>query len=414
MRIAVWHNLPSGGGKRALYNHVRGLKKLGHYLESWCPQTADQTYLPLSDLITEHIVPLKMPDNNYYKFNGVVNRINVLEKNCQKCAQEINLGNFDLLYANACMYLRTTAIGKYVNLPKAIYLGEPYRWLYEALPQLPWLALPALGISPWMPKYWKRFIKDYLNIRALRIQAREELSYAKAFNLILANSYYSRESILRSYGLDSQVCYLGVDTDLFYDQKRSRNCSVVGLGAFIPEKNVGFILKALSYVKNPQPFLVWVSNVVHDEYLYEMRQLAHYLNINLEVKVNISDGELVDVLNTSLLLLYAPRLEPFGLAPLEANACGLPVIAVAEGGVRETVIDGQNGLIVDNDPKCMANAIQNLIDNQDYLESLRINCPLVVKARWSLSTSIINLEKKLLLLNSDLKNKAKSFIPLGS
>ena len=43
-------------------------------------------------------------------------------------------------------------------------------------------------------------------------------------------------------------------------------------------------------------------------------------------------------IHSTAAMLYAPRLEPFGLAPLEANACGLPVIAVPEGGVRETVV----------------------------------------------------------------------------
>src|SRR6266446_7167318 len=46
VKIAVWHNLPSGGGKRALYYHVRGLVERGHTVESWCPPTADQSYLP--------------------------------------------------------------------------------------------------------------------------------------------------------------------------------------------------------------------------------------------------------------------------------------------------------------------------------------------------------------------------------
>src|SRR5438034_4095223 len=55
MRIAVWHNLPMGGGKRALYEHVCGLVQRGHYVEAWCPPTAPQTYLPLSPMIKEHI-----------------------------------------------------------------------------------------------------------------------------------------------------------------------------------------------------------------------------------------------------------------------------------------------------------------------------------------------------------------------
>ena len=66
MRIAVWHNLPSGGGKRALYYHVRGLVERGHSVEAWCPSTSDRNYLPLSELITEHVVPIDIPQRNKF------------------------------------------------------------------------------------------------------------------------------------------------------------------------------------------------------------------------------------------------------------------------------------------------------------------------------------------------------------
>mgnify|MGYP003343066273 CR=1 FL=1 len=58
MRIAVWHNLPSGGGKRALWNHVRGLLARGHHVEAFCPAPAAGGYLPLGDLCPEHALPL--------------------------------------------------------------------------------------------------------------------------------------------------------------------------------------------------------------------------------------------------------------------------------------------------------------------------------------------------------------------
>jgi hypothetical protein len=61
MKIAVWHNLPSGGSKRALYDHVRGLVTRGHIVEAWCPQTADPNYLPLRGIVREHILPLDWP-----------------------------------------------------------------------------------------------------------------------------------------------------------------------------------------------------------------------------------------------------------------------------------------------------------------------------------------------------------------
>src|SRR5438270_5425310 len=46
MKIAIWHNLPSGGAKRALHDQVVGLKARGHELEVWCPSSADPNYLP--------------------------------------------------------------------------------------------------------------------------------------------------------------------------------------------------------------------------------------------------------------------------------------------------------------------------------------------------------------------------------
>ena len=61
MKIAVWHNLPSGGGKRALYYHVRGLVGRGHELACWSLDTADQSYLPLSEFAPERIVPTDLP-----------------------------------------------------------------------------------------------------------------------------------------------------------------------------------------------------------------------------------------------------------------------------------------------------------------------------------------------------------------
>jgi len=58
MKIAVWHNLSSGGGKRALYHHCNGLAARGHKVEVWCPDTADRSYLPLDEFGTVHVLPL--------------------------------------------------------------------------------------------------------------------------------------------------------------------------------------------------------------------------------------------------------------------------------------------------------------------------------------------------------------------
>src|SRR5258708_39613497 len=70
MKIAVWHNLPSGGGKRALYYHVRGLVQRGHSVESWCSPLADRSYLPLSEFVTDHVVPLEVKTGRLTKLTA--------------------------------------------------------------------------------------------------------------------------------------------------------------------------------------------------------------------------------------------------------------------------------------------------------------------------------------------------------
>src|SRR5580658_6941255 len=99
MRIAVWHNLPSGGGKRALYDHVSGLLDRGHEVESWCPPTADQEFLPLGDLIVEHVAPMTTSDDvvlkralNYRskRASGLLARLKAMDEHSRRCASEIN------------------------------------------------------------------------------------------------------------------------------------------------------------------------------------------------------------------------------------------------------------------------------------------------------------------------------------
>ena len=80
---------------------------------------------------------------------------------------------------------------------------------------------------------------------------------------------------------------------------------------------------------------------------------------------------------------------------LEANACGLPVVAVAEGGVRETVQDGVNGLLVEEDEPAMAAAIDRLRGDPALRRALGENGRRIVAERWSLETAADRLERRL-------------------
>ena len=406
MKIAVWHNLPSGGGKRSLYYHVKGLLERGHTIELWCPPTADRSYLPLTDLITEHLIPFNWEPRSaktlvgkaLNHFYDITTKITAMDAHCQECANEINAGDFDLLFVNPCTFFRTTSLGRYVKIPKVLYLQEPYRWLYEAMPRLPWLALPESPKPWWQSRsYTLAYINNFFEVQALRLQAREELENAQAYDRILVNSLFSRESVQRAYGLDSQVCYLGIDTKLFEPLHLPREKMVVGLGAIYSGKGLERAVRAIGTITpSERPPLVWIGNVAVPSYLDEIEKLAGSLGVEFIPKVRISDAEIITLLNQASVMIYTPILEPFGYAPLEANACGTPVVAIAEGGVRETVEDGINGFLIDGyDPIKIGIAISKLITKTELSIEMGKKSRQLVIEKWSLKSSTDNIEQAL-------------------
>jgi len=430
LRIAIWHNLPSGGGKRQLYSHVKGLVKRGHYVESWCPDTADVDFLPLREIISEHVLPLSSRSTDFDLMlrpaNVVEKLLAVMEDHCRECAQEINRGGFDVLFVNACKYLRTSPISKYVFLPSTIYLGEPYRWFYEALPELPWIGqhdrqldsdlrgrnhqsikhLLSCGVKrllrPWAGHRSSRRAFDPV-LMGTQMQAHAEREYARSFDSILVNSIYSRESILRAYNLPSCVCYLGIDTDHFKPSGEAKERFVIGLGTIYHAKGVDRAIRAIAAIPiEKRPSLVWIGNGASEHDLENYVHLAAQLTVDFRPKVNASDAEVISYLSRAAAIIYTSRLEPFGLAPLEANACGTAVVGIAEAGVRETVLDGVNGFLAsDETPSALGGLIASLTESADAGREMGARAREHVERHWSMKACIDKIEEQLIALFSE-------------
>ncbi len=408
MRIAIWHNLPSGGGKRALYEQVAGLLARGHTLEAWCPSYADQVYLPLNQLIPEHVLPCPPVNWDEGAGQGPVRRLasryrqsqtmlRTMLAHGQAAAAAIAQGGFDIVLAHPCLLLRVPAVGRYSSLPTLLYLHEPDRDLYEAAPRLPWAALDQPAGAWRSPQQWGRWLVDAVRVQTLRRRVQQELTSVQAFDSVLVNSLYSRESLLRVYGLEAHVCYLGVEAERFRPTGAPRQPFVVSLGAFAPAKRVDLALRALATIAaDIRPELVWIANVSVPTYAAEMTQLAARCGVKLTVLVGITDAAVVDWLSRAAVMLYTPRLEPFGLAALEASACETPVVAVAEGGVRETIVSEVNGLLVNGaDPAALGAAVQRVLADPVWARTLGAAGRQRVLEKWSWSASVLQLEEAL-------------------
>lgn len=407
MKIAVWHNLPSGGGKRALYYHVRGLVKRGHELSCWRLDTADHSYLPLSEFALERVVPtglkgdgIGLTDWLAPGYSAAVERLQAFDEACKQCAQEIEAGDFDLVFANSSICYHVPFILRHLRLKKVLYLQEPSRFLYEARPVLPWVASASDDLNGRLfgPR---NLLADYPNLQTLRLQAKQEWLNVHACDRVLVNSYFSRESLLRAYGVDSQVCYLGVDTTLFRNLSLERERFVVGLGSLDPIKRVDLALNALALLPEPRPPLVWIANSGSETYRNEVGELASSLGVTLLIKMAISDTEIIETLNKAAVLICTATLEPFGLSVLEANACGLPVVGVAEGGFRETIKDGVNGFLVEPDAESIAGAVDRLLCDPVLAKQLGDAGVANVQQSWDVEGSVDRLEKNLLQVKDE-------------
>jgi glycosyltransferase involved in cell wall biosynthesis len=408
LRIAVWHNLLSGGAKRALFDHIKGLLAFGHHIEVWSPPSADIDYLSLRSLVDHHFVDLTIPPaprglrrvaGIYQEHDRIVSQLNALDVHCRACAKQINTGGFDVLFANSSSILYNTPIGRYVQVPSLIYLGEPYRWLYEALPRLPWLAIETAR-RKFSLATARQFLNDYFTTSAYRLQAREELANAKAFDKILVNSFFSRESVARAYGLDSRVCYLGIDPSLFSVSDAKKQDYVVSLGGLYPLKRPKLAIEAIGSIdERNRPSLVWIGNFADENYKEYIVQLAKAKSVDLKLLIGISDQELVCTLQKAAVMIYTPLLEPFGYAPLEANACGTAVVGISEGGVRETIHEGLNGnLLPDCRPEPLGQAILAYTSHLKYAELMGNQARNYVVEKWPILKSQSRIEAELLSL----------------
>ena len=390
MRIAIYHNLPSGGGKRALYEMVRGLAAR-HELDVYTLSSAEHDFCDLRPHSREHLVfpfePLPLARRPFGRLNQGIRvldlcRLQLLQK---EIAAQINAAGYDAVFVHHCRYGQAPALLRFLAVPSVYYCQEPPRRLYEPRVQRPYSEFSAAQ------RLGNRF--DPLPALYLRVLGGLDRAAVLAASLVLVNSAYSRESLYRTYGIFARVCYLGVDTERFRPQSLPRGEFVLSVGALNPRKGFGFLLRSLALIRaERRPRLVIVSNFEGPGERHYLESLAGSLEVDLGFRVMVSDEELVRLYNQAQLTLYAPIMEPFGFVPLESMACGTPVVGVREAGVRESIVEGQTGLLTERDPGLFANAVTELKADHQRLVDYGIAAISHVKSQWTWERTVSQLE----------------------
>lgn len=405
LRIAVWHNLLGGGGLRTLHLAARWLVARGHTIETFCPGSADRTSWPMAAVGPEHVFALPAAPRHGWQhaqwpaYSAAQDRLRVMEAHAAEAAKAIAAGKFDVLFAQPCQFLAAPAVVRHRPCPTALWLLEPCRRLYECGPGWVWHAPePDARLGRWSPRRIKRGLENLMGAQGARLQAREEARNAAAADVLIANSRYSRESLLRAYGVDAEVCYPAVDLEVFRPTGVPRQDFVLGLGHLHPHKRPDRVIRAVATIPEARrPRVLWIGRLVSAPYHAEIEALAHALGVRFRLRQDVEDNSIRDALNEARALVFAPHLEPFGLAPLEALACGTPVVAIAEGGVRESLIDGETALLVDHDdPGALGAALRTLLDHPDEAAALGARGRAQVETTWGIEARGPAIEAALL------------------
>jgi len=368
VRIAFFHNHPSGGAARALHELGKQLAQR-HDVDVYTLATGDEEALSSADyagkvtsIPFEERRPIRLGIylNDWRRYRDLSD----LERASRVAATAIDAGAYDIVLANACRFLQSPAVLPFLTTPSVYYCHEPPR---RFLQRVCGENAGPLTTYQRLRSWWHRPARIVLDSV---IKRRDRRNFAAA-GAVLTNSRFTAKTIRRYYGREATVCRLGVDANRFHPGDARHGDYVLSVGALEPHKGFDFLIRSVGLLpEGARPELRIVANYVNPGVATDLRRLAEGRRVPLTIMEAVGEGELVALYQQARVFAYAPHEEPFGLAVLEAMACGLPVVTVAEGGVLESVRSGENGLLTERDEREFADALSRVFADRQFAQSL--------------------------------------------
>ena len=172
-------------------------------------------------------------------------------------------------------------------------------------------------------------------------------------------------------GVDVEHFTPGSAGDMEWELARGAPFRMVSAGRLVPRKGVGSVVEAMSELPDVELVIAGgdgsadaASNSERDR--LDMLARQHGGADRVRFVGRMSRGQMADLLRSADVVVCTPWYEPFGIVPLEAMACGIPVVGSAVGGLLDSVADGRTGILVPpRDPVAIARAVRSLLDSPE-------------------------------------------------
>lgn len=235
--------------------------------------------------------------------------------------ESIDLRGYDLILSSN--HAVAKGIVKGAHQLHISYCHSPMRYAWDLYHQY----LDEAGLN--------KGIKGFLAQRFLSKLRLWDYISANRVTHFVANSHYIARRIKHVYGREADVIYPPVETDKFSynDQKQDYYFCAA---RFVPYKKVDLVVAA--FAKMPDKKLIVAGNGS------ELKKIKALATPNITIHDHVNFQELNKLMNEAKAFVFAAE-EDFGITLAEAQACGTPVIAFGKGGAAEIVIDGQTGLL---------------------------------------------------------------------
>ena len=186
----------------------------------------------------------------------------------------------------------------------------------------------------------------------------EETAIARTADRVIATSSAEVFELMRmgASARGVRIVPCGVDLALFgpdgpSEPRRRDRMRIVTLSRLVPRKGIADVVEALRDIPDAELIIAGggeAPDLISDPEAQRLSALARDLGVadRVYLRGRVERDEVAPLLRSADVVVCVPWYEPFGIVPLEAMACGVPVVVSSVGGLVDTVLDGITGIHV--------------------------------------------------------------------